>query len=668
MSDLDTTCVNTLRFLAVDAVEAAKSGHPGLPLGAAPMAYVLWDRFLRHHPANPAWANRDRFVLSAGHGSALLYALLHATGYDLPIDQLHQFRQWGSRTPGHPEHGLTPGVEATTGPLGQGFAMGVGMAIAERRLAAEFNRPDLPMMDHRTYGIVSDGDLMEGISSEAASLAGTLGLGKLVYLYDDNHISLEGPTEWAFTESVPRRFESYGWQVLSVADGNDLGAIEQAIGAACAETARPSLVAVRTHIGYGSPVADSREAHGEPLGPANLKATKETLGWPLEPTFRFPDDAKAHFRRALDRGRQWEAEWNERRTNYASAHPELSAEFDRRLQGALPRGWDTGLPSFLPKDGPIATRDASQRSINGLSATLPGLVGGAADLSPSTKTVIAGSPDFSAHEAGGRNFHFGVREHAMIAIMNGMALHGGVLPYGGTFLTFSDYARGSIRLAALQQTHVVLVFTHDSIAMGEDGPTHQPIEQLASLRAVPGLTVIRPADANETSAAWRLAVTRRGPTALVLTRQKIPVLDSAQYPIAAGVPRGGYILAEPASGAPAVVLLATGSEVSIALDAQRLLAAQGVGARVVSLPSWELFEAQDVAYRNGVLLPGVPKVSVEAASKFGWDRYVGPNGESIGLDGFGASAPGPVVMRERGITAEHIVRAALRWSGRGARP
>ncbi|HTP53953.1 MAG TPA: transketolase [Thermoplasmata archaeon] len=667
MSDLDSTCVNTLRFLAVDAVEAAKSGHPGLPLGAAPMAYILWDRFLRHNPANPGWPDRDRFVLSAGHGSALLYALLHATGYDLPVEQLRQFRQWGSRTPGHPEHGLTAGVEATTGPLGQGFATGVGMAIAERRLAAEFNRPEAPIVDHHTYAIVSDGDLMEGIASEAASLAGTLGLGKLVYLYDDNHISLEGPTEWAFTESVPHRFESYGWQVLSVPDGNDLGAIERAITTARAETARPSLVAIRTHIGYGSPVADTREAHGEPLGPANLKATKETLGWPLEPTFRFPEDAKAHLRKALDRGRSWEAEWSQRRARFAATFPDRAAEFDRRTAGVLPKGWENGLPSFLPKDGPVATRDASQKAINGLSATLPALAGGAADLSPSTKTVIAGSPDFSAQDAGGRNFHFGVREHAMVAVLNGMALHGGLLPYGGTFLTFSDYARGSIRLAALQQTHLVLVFTHDSIAMGEDGPTHQPVEHLASLRAVPGLTVIRPADANETSAAWRVAVERRGPTALVLTRQKIPVLDATRFPIAAGVPRGGYVLSEPASGALAVVLLATGSEVSIALDAQQQLAGKGVGARVVSLPSWELFEEQEPAYRETVLPSGVPRISIEAASTFGWDRYVGPGGEAIGLHGFGASAPGPVVMRERGITAEHVVAAALRLSARTAR-
>jgi transketolase len=660
MNDLDRTCVNTLRFLAVDAVEKAKSGHPGLPLGAAPMAYVLWDRFLRHHPANPAWPNRDRFVLSAGHGSALLYALLHATGYDLPVEQLRQFRQWGSRTPGHPEHGLTPGVEATTGPLGQGFAMGVGMAIAERRLAAEFNREGLPLVDHHTYAIVSDGDLMEGIASEAASLAGTLGLGKLVYLYDDNHISLEGPTQWAFTESVPRRFESYGWQVLSVPDGNDLDAIGSAIAAARAETARPSLIAVRTHIGYGSPVVDTREAHGEPLGAANLKATKEALGWPLEPTFLFPEEARAHFRLALERGREREESWKQLVARYAREDPTGAARLEARLAGVLPAGWDAGLPTFAPADGAVATRDASQKAINGLSAGLPALVGGAADLSPSTKTVINESPDFSSVDAGGRNFHFGVREHAMTGILNGMALHGGLLPYGGTFLTFSDYARGSIRLAALQQTHIVLVYTHDSIAMGEDGPTHQPVEHLASLRAIPGLAVVRPADANETSAAWRMAVTRSGPTALVLTRQKIPVLEPATYPISSGFPKGGYVLSDPPAGPPAVVLLATGSEVAIALDAQRQLSARGVPARVVSLPCWQRFDEQPVAYRDSVLLPGVPKVSVEAASKFGWDRYVGTGGECIGLDGFGASAPGPVVLREFGITAEHVVSAAVR--------
>jgi len=667
MNDLDRTCVNTLRFLAVDSVESAKSGHPGLPLGAAPMAYVLWDRFLRHHPANPSWPNRDRFVLSAGHGSALLYALLHATGYDLPVEELRRFRQWGSRTPGHPEHGLTPGVEATTGPLGQGFAMGVGMAIAERHLAAEFNRDGLPLFDHFTYAIVSDGDLMEGISSEAASLAGTLGLGKLVYLYDDNHISLEGPTEWAFTEHVADRFRAYGWQVLSVPDGNDLVAIAEAIAAARADTSHPSLICVRTHIGFGSPVQDTREAHGEPLGPANTKATKEKLGWPLEPTFLVPEEARAHFRLAVERGAKWEGAWNELRARLASVDADAARRLDERLSGALPSGWDSGLPTFAPKDGAVATRDASQATINGLAGHLPSLVGGAADLSPSTKTVMASSPDFSNGDGAGRNFHFGVREHAMTAVLNGMALHGGVIPYGGTFLTFSDYARGAIRLAALQQTLIVLVYTHDSIAMGEDGPTHQPIEHLAALRAIPGLTVFRPADANETVAAWRLAVRGPGPSALVLTRQKIPVLDGSKYPIATGVPRGGYVLADPPAGPPSVVIVATGSEVSVALDAQARLAAQKIPARVVSLPSFELFDRQPAAYRESVLPAGVPKVSVEAASTFGWDRYVGPGGEMVGLSGFGASAPGPVVLRERGITAEHVVTAAERLAARGVR-
>lgn len=660
MSDLDEKCVNAARFLAVDAVEQAKSGHPGLPLGAAPMAYVLWDRHLRHNPANPAWPDRDRFVLSAGHGSALLYALLHLTGYDLSIDDLRRFRQWGSRTPGHPEHGRTPGVEATTGPLGQGFAMGVGMAIAERHLAATFNRDGMPVVDHRTYGIVSDGDLMEGISAEAASLAGTLGLGKLVYLYDDNHVSLEGPTSWAFTEDVVGRFAAYGWHVQRVADGNDLAAIDSAIRAARAETARPSLIAVRTHLGYGSPVADTREAHGEPLGPANTKATKERLGWPLEPTFLVPDDVRAHCRGAVERGAAAERAWTELVGRYAREHPAEAARFRAQLAGELPGGWDAGLPAFRPSDGPVATRDASQKLLNALAPKVGALVGGAADLAPSTKTVLAGSDDFAAGDARGRNFHFGVREHAMVAAMNGMALHGGLLPYGGTFLTFSDYARGAIRLAALQQTHIVLVFTHDSIAMGEDGPTHQPIEQLASLRAIPGLTVIRPADANETAAAWRVAATRAGPTALVLTRQKIPVLDPSAAPVATGVAHGGYVLRDAPGGRPAVVLVATGSEVSLALEAHGTLAGRGVGARVVSLPSWELFDEQPAEYRASVLPAGIPRVSIEAGATLGWRRFVGDAGTVLGIDRFGESAPGPVVQRELGLTSDRLVEAAER--------
>ncbi len=655
MTDLDTTCVNTLRFLAVDSVEKAKSGHPGLPLGAAPMAYVLWDRFLRHNPADPHWPNRDRFILSAGHGSALLYALLHVTGYDLTVEDLRQFRQWGSRTPGHPEHGVTAGVEATTGPLGQGFGMGVGMAIAERHLGSMFNRDGFPIVDHYTYGIVSDGDLMEGIASEAASLAGTLGLGKLIYLYDDNHVSLEGPTSWAFTEDVPARFEAYGWQVLRVADGNDLGMIETALSAARAENRRPTLICVRTHLGYGSPVQDTREAHGEPLGPANLKSTKEKLGWPLEPTFLVPDEARAHFNAARVRGAGWQSEWESSRDGYRSAHPVEAKEWEAQWAGAFPSGWDSTVPSFAPGAGPMATRDASQKFLDSVGPKLPALLGGAADLSPSTKTLLNGSPDYSAQDGAGRNFHFGVREHAMVSVLNGMALHGGLIPYGGTFLTFSDYARGSIRLAALQETHIVLVFTHDSIGMGEDGPTHQPVEHLVSLRAIPHLRVIRPADANETTAAWRVALARKGPTALVFSRQKLPVLDPTKYPISDGVPRGGYVLSEASGGTPSVVLLATGSEVSLALDAQQLLEKAGVATRVVSLPSWELFEEQPPSYRESVLPRSAAKVSVEAGVTLGWARYVGPDGASIGVDRFGASAPGPIVQRELGFTAEHIV-------------
>jgi transketolase len=660
MTDLDATCVNTLRFLSVDQVEKAKSGHPGLPLGASPMAYVLWDRFLRHNPANPDWPNRDRFVLSAGHGSAMLYSLLHLTGYNLPMAELQRFRQWGSQTPGHPEYRCAPGVEATTGPLGQGFAMGVGMAIAERHLAALFNTPETPLVDHRTYAIVSDGDLMEGVACEAASLAGHLKLGKLIYLYDDNHITLEGPTSWTFTEDVSERFAAYGWQTLRVEDGGDLGAIDAAVRAAQSETTRPSLISVRTHIGFGSPVQDTREAHGEPLGPENTRKTKEKLGWPTEPPFLIPEDALAHFREALVRGARWENEWIAMRETLRRSDPARVQAFSDQLVGTLPAGWDANLPSFRPADGPVATRDASQKAIDALAARLPALLGGAADLSPSTKTVIANAEDFSGSDWAGRNFHFGVREHGMVGVLNGMALHGGLIPYGGTFFTFSDYARGSIRLAALQQTHIVLVLTHDSVGMGEDGPTHQPIEQLASMRAIPHFTLIRPADANETSAAWRLAVGHPGPTALVLTRQKIPVLDPAQFPIAAGVPRGGYVLSESAGGPPQVVIAATGSEVAVALDAQKALGERGVRARVVSLPCWSIFDAQSEEYRRSVLPAGIPTVSVEAAVTFGWSRYVGRGGASIGVDRFGASAPGPVVLRELGITSEHVVQEAQR--------
>ena len=657
-AELDRTCVNTLRFLAVDAVEKAKSGHPGLPLGAAPMAYVLWDRFLRHNPADPSWPNRDRFVLSAGHGSALLYALLHVTGYDLPLSELQRFRQWGSTTPGHPEYWCVPGVEATTGPLGQGFAMGVGMAIAEQHLASTFNRDGIPLVDHYTYAIVSDGDLMEGVASEAASLAGHLGLGKLIYLYDDNLVSLEGPTSWAFTEDVLERFSAYGWQVQRVEDGNDLSAIDSAIRTAQADPQRPSLISVRTHLGYGSPVQDTREAHGEPLGPEKTKLTKEKLGWPLEPPFLVPDNASAHFREALVRGTAWQKEWEATRERLRGVDPARAKAFEDQYAGTLPTGWSDSAPAYSPADGAVATRDASQKFLETVGPSLPALIGGAADLSPSTRTLLPQSPDFSATDGAGRNFHFGVREHAMIGAVNGMALHGGILPYGATFFTFSDYARGSIRLAALQKAHVVLVFTHDSIGMGEDGPTHQPVEQLIGLRAIPELLVIRPGDANETVGAWKFAIEHRGPSALVLTRQKIPVLDPSKYPIRDGVPHGGYVLSDPAGGNPQVILIGTGSEVSVALEAQRLLADRGVRARVVSLPCWRLFDEQPATYRDSVLLPGVPRVSVEAGSTYGWARYVGLEGFSVGVDRFGASAPGPIVLKELGITAEHVAQSA----------
>ncbi|HTZ61917.1 MAG TPA: transketolase [Thermoplasmata archaeon] len=666
MADLDQTCVNTIRFLAVDSVEKAKSGHPGLPLGASPMAYVLWDRFLRHNPADPAWPNRDRFVLSAGHGSAMLYALLHLTGYDLPLEQLQRFRQWDSETPGHPEFGRTPGVEATTGPLGQGFGMAVGMAIAERHLAAQWARDGASLIDHYTYAIVSDGDLMEGIASEAASLAGTLGLGKLICLYDDNHVTLEGPTSWAFTEDVGRRFEAYGWQVLHVPDGNDLAAIDAAIRTAHSAPTRPTLIRVRTHLGYGSPVQDTREAHGEALGPANLKSTKETLGWPLEPAFLIPPEARDHMRLARARGAQWQAEWETARARFAERDPPAAARFREQWAGHFPTDWGGALPSFGPGDGAVATRDASQRVLASVGPRLPALVGGAADLSPSTKTLLPGAPDFSAEDGLGRNFHFGVREHAMVAALNGMALHGGLIPYGGTFLVFSDYARGAIRLAALQRTHIVLVFTHDSIGMGEDGPTHQPIEQLIALRAIPDLTVYRPADANETVAAWRMALERSGPAALVFTRQKVPVLDPAKYAIASGVPRGGYVLSEAAGGPPAAILVATGSEVALALDAQAELARTGTRVRVVSLPVWRVFDEQSEEYRRSVLPPGVPAVSIEAGSVLGWSRYVGDRGVSIGIDHFGASAPGPVLQQQFGFTVDHVVEVVRQVLRRGS--
>jgi transketolase len=666
-AQLDQLCVNTIRMLAVDAVEQAKSGHPGMPMGAAPMAYVLWTRFLKHNPANPQWPDRDRFVLSAGHGSMLLYSLLHLTGYDLPLDELKRFRQWGSRTPGHPEYRLTPGVETTTGPLGQGFANGVGMAIAEAFLAERFNRPGHTIVDHYVYAIVSDGDLMEGVASEAASLAGHLQLGKLIYLYDDNGISIDGPTDLAFTEQVGRRFEAYGWHVQEVEDGNDLPAIEAAIRAAQAERLRPSLIIVHTHIAYGSPgKQDTAEAHGAPLGAEEVKRTKEFLGWPQEPTFYIPDEALAVFRQAVERGRAWEADWQARFQAYAREFPELAADWQRIMRRELPPGWEASLPTFTPKDGPMATRVASGRVLNAIAPKIPNLIGGSADLTPSNNTFLRDAGVFDAKNRGGRNLHFGVREHAMGAILNGMALHGGVIPYGGTFLIFSDYMRPAIRLAALSELPVIYVFTHDSVGLGEDGPTHQPIEHLAALRAMPQLTVIRPADANETAVAWRVALQhRQGPVALALTRQNLPIFDRAEMAAADGLERGAYVLLDAPDGRPDLILIATGSEVALAVEARQRLAAQGVQARVVSMPSWELFEQQPQAYREEVLPPAVTKrLAIEAGVPQGWHYYVGPEGDVLGLTRFGASAPGQVVLDKLGFNVANVVARALRLLGR----
>jgi transketolase len=658
---VEQLCINTIRMLAVDAVQKAKSGHPGMPMGAAAMAYVLWTRFLKHNPANPRWPDRDRFVLSAGHGCMLLYALLHLTGYDLSLEEIQRFRQWESKTPGHPEHGLTPGVETSTGPLGQGVGNGVGMAIAERWLAAQFNRPGHTIVDHYTYAIVSDGDLMEGVGAEAASLAGHLKLGKLVYLYDDNHVSIEGGTDLAFTEDVGRRFEAYGWHVRRLADGNDLAAVEAAIRAARAETGRPSLILSRTHIGFGSPnKQDSHKAHGEPLGEEEVRLTKEHLGWPLSPAFLIPAEASQEFRRAVGRGEAWEADWRERMTRYAAEYPEDAARWDLLMDGKLPEGWDMDLPAFAPADPPIATRAASGKILQRLFSTVPNLLGGSADLAPSTNTYIKEFGELQAGSYGGRNLRFGVREHAMGAIANGMALHGGVRPFTATFLIFSDYMRPSVRLAALMEVPVIFIFTHDSIGLGEDGPTHQPIEHLMALRAIPGLAVIRPADAKEAVEAWRAALRNHGPTCLVLTRQNLPILDRSGMQPGGGVERGAYVLADPAGGRPQLILIATGSEVSVAMGAQRLLAEKGVAARVVSMPCWELFERQPPAYRHSVLPPEITaRIAIEAGSPLGWYKHVGGEGDIVGMTRFGASAPGKVNFEKFGFTPESVAARAL---------
>jgi len=683
MSDsLDQQCIATLRFLSVDMVQKADSGHPGLPLDAAPMAYVLWTRFLKHHPANPLWADRDRFVLSAGHGSALLYSLLHVTGYGLTIDDLKQFRQWGSRTPGHPERGHTPGVEVTTGPLGQGLANAVGLAIAEAQLAGTYNREGHAVVDHRTWALVSDGDLMEGVASEAASLAGHLKLGKLVCLYDDNEVTLSAGAQITFTEDKARRFEAYGWQAIRVADGNDVDAIDRALREAVADTTRPTLILVRTHLGYGSPLQDSFKAHGSPLGDKNVKATKDKLGWPEAPGFWVPDEAARKFGQAQVAGEKAEAEWNRRMAAYAKAFPKEHDALQARLRGELPAGWDADMPVFPADAKGMATRVAGKQILAAIAPKLPALVGGSADLDPSTHTNLVDQGDFGpkpaadaspiegADAAGiswaGRNVHFGVREHAMGAIVNGMAAHGGFIPYGSTFLIFSDYMRPAIRLAALQKLHALHVFTHDSVALGEDGPTHQPIEQLASLRAIPGLTVIRPADANETAAAWKVAVTMKDrPVLLVLTRQDVPTLDRGRHPGADGLARGAYVIVGAEHDAPDLVLIASGSEVGLIVAAAETLGQEGVRVRCVSMPSWDLFEAQPAAYRDSVLPPAATRrLAVEAGSAMGWARWVGPAGDVIGIDHFGASAPAKVLLQEFGFSVDNVVARARRLLGR----
>ena len=674
-NELDQQCINTLRFLSVDMVQKADSGHPGLPLGAAPMAYALWARHLKHNPRNPGWVDRDRFVLSAGHGSALLYSLLFVTGYDLSLDDIKQFRQWGSKAPGHPERGLTPGVEVTTGPLGQGMANAVGMAMAEAQLAARYNQGGHAPVDHRTWAIVSDGDLMEGVASEAASLAGHLQLGKLTCLYDDNCVTLSAGTDITFSEDRAARFEAYGWHTVTLADGNDLAAIDIALQAARAETARPTLILLRTHLGYGSPVQDSFKAHGSPLGMDEVRKTKENLGWPTEPPFLVPDEALARFRQSVERGAHDEAVWNDRMADYANAFPELARELQCRLRSELPPYWDAAIPVFPADAKGMATRVAGAKVMNAIAPKLPALTGGSADLDPSTKTALNGLGDFNPlpsqrkDEQGsdgggwsyqGRNLHFGVREHAMGAVANGLAAHGGFIPFASTFLIFSDYMRPPIRLAALMGLHVVYVFTHDSIALGEDGPTHQPVEQLASLRAIPNLIVIRPCDANETAVAWRVALELRDrPVVLALTRQDVPTLDRSRYASADDLRLGAYVLSDASNGKPELILIATGSEVGLILQAAERLQGEGIAVRCVSMPSWELFDALPQAERDAVLPPSVgARLAVELGVAQGWHRYVGNCGDVLGVDRFGASAPAEVLLREYGLTVDNVCKRA----------
>ena len=660
-STSDRLIANTLRMLAADAVQAANSGHPGLPLGAADVATVLWTRLLKHNPADPTWLNRDRFVLSAGHGSALLYALLHVSGYNMPLDELKRFRQWASCTPGHPEYDLQRGIETTTGPLGQGFGNAVGMAIAERWIAARLNRPGFPVIDHFTYVIASDGDLMEGISHEVASLAGHLGLSRLIVLYDDNGISIDGPTDLTFSDDVLGRFAAYGWHTQRV-DGHDMTAVDEAIRIAQEEAQRPSLIACRTHIGYGSPRVDTSKVHGAPLGPEDLALTKDNLGWPQEPAFYVPEEVLERFREIAKTGAAQQAEWEKLLTRYRSEYPELAVQWDQMVSGELAGGWENSLPVFA--DEPLATRAASGKVLDALTGKLPTLLGGSADLTPSNNTRPPDSKAVSRGDFSGSYLHFGVREHGMGAILNGLALHG-LRPYGGTFLVFSDYMRPTIRLAAMMGLPVIYVFTHDSIGLGEDGPTHQPVEQITALRLIPNLVVIRPADANETATAWKVALERvDGPTALILTRQKLPVVTAHGNALA----RGAYVLVETAGESPDVVLIAAGSEVTVALDARGLLAQDGIDARVVSMPSWVLFDAQPADYRSAILPPNVPRLAIEAGTPIGWERYLNGNGAVIGLNHFGASAPYKILFEQFGFTAENVAHRAklLLRSGDGS--
>ena len=660
--DLENLSINTIRMLAVDMVQKANSGHPGMPMGAAAMAYTAWTHFLRHNPANPAWPDRDRFILSAGHGSALLYSLLHLTGYDLTLDELRDFRQWGSRTPGHPETHLTPGVEVTTGPLGQGISNAVGMAMAEAHLAAIFNRPDYPLVNHYTYVIASDGDLMEGVSSETCSLAGHLGLGKLLVLYDDNHISIDGPTDLAFTEDRMGRYAAYGWHTQQVSDGNDTESIRKAMDKARNVTDKPSIIAVRTHIGYGSPnMQDSADAHGAPLGEEEVRLTRENLGWPVKLDFHIPEEALGNFRHALTRGTELEKEWKDLFADYERKHPEMAAQWKQMWSEDLPAGWEDAVPDFAGED--LATRAASGKVINSLAPVLPGLIGGSADLAPSNNTMIREEGAFSRDDRLGRNIHFGVREHGMGSIANGMAMHGALHPYVGTFFVFSDYMRPAIRLAAIEKSKVTYIFTHDSVGLGEDGPTHQPVEHLAALRAIPDLIDLRPADAAETAEAWKIAMKADGPVALILTRQKLRSIDRTGRASAAHIERGAYILAETGYDQRAIIL-ASGSEVGPALEAVDILDKKGIHVRLVNMASFELFERQDQAYRDEILPPRITtRVTVEAASPFGWDRYAGTQGKIIGINRFGASAPGNLNMEKFGFTAENIAETVEKLLG-----